>query len=118
MKLHHHDMKSCLGDMKTNTHDMKSHIFDMKSCIGDMKSNTCDMKSWWLDMISSNHDMKSRIFDMQNHNGDMSFLTATVVRSGTSSGRSCEKTRGTHTLITVAHNSERNACSVRAASLH
>ena len=54
---------------------------------------------------------------MQSHNGDMSFLTATVVRSGTSSGRSCVRPRGTHTLITVAHNSERNACSVRAASL-
>ena len=97
---------------------MKLHHDDMKSCLGDMKSSTYDMKSWFLDMISSTHDMKSQIFDMKSHNGDMSILTATVVRSGTSSGRSCERPRGTHTLITVAHNSERNACSVRAASLH
>ena len=104
--------------MKLHCHHMKLHHHDMKSCLGDMKSSTYDMKSWWLDMISSTHDMKSQIFDMKSHNGDMRILTAEVVRSGTSSGRSCERTRGTHTLITVAHNLERNACGVRAASFH
>ena len=83
-----------------------------------MISCHCDTKLYVSDMKLYFSDMKSRMCDMKSKHGDMTLLTAEVLRSFTCRGHSCERTRERHWLTTAAHNTVRNACGLQTAGRH
>jgi len=91
--------------------DTKLYVSDMKLYFSDMKLYVSDMKLYFS-------DMKSRMCDMKSKHGDMTLLTAEVLRSFTCRGHSCERTRERHWLTTAAHNTVRNACGLQTAGRH